>query len=597
MRKIALFLALCLSLSLLGGCAKGDSTTAAPPSSTPEAVPSDADGSENEPLFAGDLEDYDFSAPENTDAFDLPLLYAQPFSDGYAWVQYEDEAGGIVTSVIDTNGTICFSLPTGVEPSYMSPFADGYSYYRVGDEYETSYEVIVDTTGNECYRTSNSDGAKSWEHIFGQANGLFAIYLQETGMGAVTHTISMTQADGTAVSSFSNFGSEPPFGEYPLKYSDTFIYLGEGWYQFDGWAENYLNFDQQRIAYSSQVGVLSCFRDGKTLSDSSSKGLTFLDANLNYIEDYPLESVSYLDKDADGGYVVAGDNLWRWNSSYNSSYRASDKFTYYDMWGNKICDVTEYPDLKKRYRPFCGDYAVLYIRGVDGNYYVTAINTQGEIMFEPYELVADGRTSDEYAGGYVHGEYMVIQTSGEQYSLMNMNGELVHSISDDFPGCEISQFGTYSAGFLGIYYTANGKEYQKYYPVAEAAAAGDAVYDMGELGTATEDGENDNASEAGTENYEYTFISGFSIEGKWKSIGDSGFGQAQPGAIVAFDGTNCNFFSPKDSYTLYQDGDTYKLDVTSYLFADTLTFTVNTIDEDHIVIKSGQTVTELERVE
>lgn len=110
---------------------------------------------------------------------------------------------------------------------------------------------------------------------------------------------------------------------------------------------------------------------------------------------------------------------------------------------------------------------MLYIQGVDGNYYVTAINTQGEIMFEPYELVADGRTSDEYAGGYVHGEYIIIQTSGEQYSLMNMDGELVHSISDDFPGCKISQFGTYSAGFLGIYYTADGKEYQKYYPVAE----------------------------------------------------------------------------------------------------------------------------------
>ena len=86
---------------------------------------------------------------------------------------------------------------------------------------------------------------------------------------------------------------------------------------------------------------------------------------------------------------------------------------------------------------------------------------QGEIMFEPYELVAYGRTSDEYAGGYVHREYIIIQTSGEQYSLMNMNGELAHSISDDFPGCEISQFGTYSTGFLGIYYTTDGKEYQK----------------------------------------------------------------------------------------------------------------------------------------
>ena len=263
------------------------------------------------------------------------------------------------------------------------------------------------------------------------------------------------------------------------------------------------------------------------------------------------------------------------------------------MWGNKICDVTEYPDLKKRYCPFYGDYAVLYIRGVDGNYHVTAINTQGEIMFEPYELVADGRTSDEYAGGYVYGGYIIIQTSGEQYSLMNMDGELVHSISDDFPDCEISLFGTDSAGFLRVYYTADGKEYQKYYPVAEAAAAGDAVYDMGELGTATEDEENDNASGTGTD----TFISGFSIEGKWKSVGESGFGQAQPGAIVTFDGTNYNFFSPKDTYALYQDGDTYKLDVTSYLFSDTLTFTVNTIDEDHIVITSGQMVTELERIE
>ena len=191
MRKIAILLALCLSLSLLGGCAGGDSTTAASPSSTPEVASSDAGGlTEIDPLFGGDLEDYDFSAPEDTNAFDLPLRYAQTFSDGYAWVQYEDETGSLVTSVINTDGAICFSLPTGVEPSYMSPFAEGYSYYRVGDEYETSYEVIVDTAGNEYYRTSNSDGAKSWEHIFGQANGLFAIYLQETGMEAVTHTIS-----------------------------------------------------------------------------------------------------------------------------------------------------------------------------------------------------------------------------------------------------------------------------------------------------------------------------------------------------------------------------------------------------------------------
>ena len=248
---------------------------------------------------------------------------------------------------------------------------------------------------------------------------------------------------------------------------------------------------------------------------------------------------------------------------------------------------------------------MLYIFGADKHYYVTAVNRQGVIMFEPYELVADGKTSDAYARDYVYGEYMIIQTSDEQYSLMDMNGELVHSISADFPGCEISQFGNYSAGFLQVSYFANGEEYRKYYPVAEAAAAGNAVYDLGNLGnvvepeTVTEDDEsnNDITDEAVTETYDYTFISDFSIEGKWKSVGDSGFGQAQPGAIVVFDDTNCNFFSPKDTYALYQDGDTYKLDVTSYLFAETLTFTVNTISEDHITIISGDSVTDLERIE
>ena len=41
---------------------------------------------------------------------------------------------------------------------------------------------------------------------------------------------------------------------------------------------------------------------------------------------------------------------------------------------------------------------------------------------------------------------------------------------------------------------------------------------------------------------EYNNFDDFYIEGKWKSVGSYGFGQAQPGSIVIFNGTNCNFF-------------------------------------------------------
>lgn len=88
----------------------------------------------------------------------------------------------------------------------------------------------------------------------------------------------------------------------------------------------------------------------------------------------------------------------------------------------------------------------------------------------------------------------------------------------------------------------------------------------------------------------------FSIEGSWKNIGDDGFGQAQPGAIVVFDGAHCNFFSPYDTYAFYIEDGEYRLDCTSVLFSDTLSFAVEIMDEDNINVDFDSTVTKLKRV-
>lgn len=88
----------------------------------------------------------------------------------------------------------------------------------------------------------------------------------------------------------------------------------------------------------------------------------------------------------------------------------------------------------------------------------------------------------------------------------------------------------------------------------------------------------------------------FSIEGKWKSVGSEGFGQAQPGSIVYFDGANCNFFSPQDTYAFYKSGSSYVLDVTSYLTSQNLSFTVNVIDNNNIEVKGSGRTTTLKRM-
>lgn len=88
----------------------------------------------------------------------------------------------------------------------------------------------------------------------------------------------------------------------------------------------------------------------------------------------------------------------------------------------------------------------------------------------------------------------------------------------------------------------------------------------------------------------------FTIEGKWKNTGSYTFGQAQSGSIVSFDGTNCNVFSPRDTYAFYRDGSDYKLECTSLLFSQNVTFTVKVVDQDHMQIYYGSNCLEMTRV-
>lgn len=91
--------------------------------------------------------------------------------------------------------------------------------------------------------------------------------------------------------------------------------------------------------------------------------------------------------------------------------------------------------------------------------------------------------------------------------------------------------------------------------------------------------------------------SSFEINGKWKNTGSEGFGQAQPGSIIIFDEKNCNFYSPSDTYAFYKDNGRYVLDITSLLFGENMSFTVDVKDKDNIEITNGRWVVKLTRVQ
>lgn len=587
MKRMLLLLILCLGI-LLTGCASDTSETDSSAPLVESQVP------EIEESLSTPSEPVELSDDEEViqTAFDSPLTYAKSYSDGLAWVQYLEEDGRKVTAVIDVSGDIRFTLPEGMNPDYMGQFKNGYAYYRTSDD----YEVIIDDEGNELYSTKGLADDRNWSHIIGQANGLFLCYSMSSGMEHLEYAVSLVRADGTLVNSYSfgDFNAQLPY--------DKVGYFGDGWYKCSD--SRYVNFERhisERITnINGGVGdgtvLHGTFEDGNIVGVSSSWNWpVIVDTNLDttqFVESPFFEELSKCQ--IIGNYVLCADDNWGTMSSFHSF----ESVTYCDLYGNEICQITDYPTLKKAYTAFYGDYAVLFIMGADSHMYMTVIDRNGQTQFEPYDI-----TDAEVMGERVYYNHLILRNAVGDYVLMDMDGNIVHSISADFPGCEIQRFNMMNEGFVAVTYQIDGEVYAKYYPIEEAASLGEDVYNVGLLKLETEEEEESENTEteddASDDPYEYTYVylRDFSIEGKWKSVGDSGFGQAQPGAIVAFDGTNCNFFSPKDTYAIYQDGDTYKLDVTSYLFADTLTFTVNTINEDHIVITSGQTVTELERVE
>lgn len=226
---------------------------------------------------------------------------------------------------------------------------------------------------------------------------------------------------------------------------------------------------------------------------------------------------------------------------------------------------------------FYEGYAPIKMKGADTKAYFSIVDKNGNRKFEPikYDTFVASR------GGYVitklnnvekaydptgksistteaekiinKGKRIKYNESKERYEgIQNTSGEIITSV------CVVSNY--------------------------------DEIKDLPVTGTTSIES---NSLTATTPNY--ITVSDFSITGKWKNVGSYTFGQVQSGAIVVFNGSNCNFFSPKDTYAFYKNGNHYKLDCTS-LLADTLSFTVKIVDENNIHVYNGSNYLELKRV-
>ena len=510
---------------------------------------------------------------------------AQVPSEGLAWVTYGNDG---TTSVIDTAGTVRFMLNT--TPGYMSPFHEGTAVYTIAG---TETDVLIDSDGHEIYRTEGGEDQNvKRERIVGYANGVYLLVREESGITDASVKAALMAPDGRFLTDYTDaFEVKTGYGGRGCSLSSflnekDLSWRGSGWYEAGGFM---ISFDRMLLTNMSTLQIVADFTDNDELVTRD---------HMNYLARYDRD-MNYIASTDVGGYPAEmkdGRFFWDW-----------DETGYYNAKVERVIAVDAYPDNRTYGTPFDDGTALFEIEGADGKKYLTMIDESGRVLFEPVVV------KDYYPRAL--GGYAIIKDGNEELWIMDKAGQAVHSLSADFPGCDVdlaTRYGwsepsaaelsaLYGEGWLLITYRHDGGSYKRLYPVAEAAEAGENVYDLGTLypaPAAEEAAEAEETAEADASvEKDYAEVKGLTIEGKWKSIGSYGFGQAQPGAIVVFDGTHCNVFSPSDTYVFYEEGDHYILEATSFLSTGTESFTVRATDEDHVDLIQGSYVTELERME
>lgn len=168
----------------------------------------------------------------------------------------------------------------------------------------------------------------------------------------------------------------------------------------------------------------------------------------------------------------------------------------------------------------------------------------------------------------------------EGKKIIGPDGAIYTPSVDDLSMLEGLTFGDISNGFIIMGSEEDSSDTTPYYVSLDTNTIIDSVK---VTSTSMDIIEDESWDEETSEDTSYIVPDSYDITGKWKSVGDSGFGQAQPGAIVTFDGNNCNFYSPNDTYAFYKEDDRYVLNITSVL-GESLSQTVNIIDDDNIEI-------------
>lgn len=547
MKKKLLTIFLLFSI-LLVGCGTSEN------SSTEDVWEEDTEYEETDTDYEEDI----YEEPDEEVLGTYPFTKLRPFSEERAWVNFEKD-DDIYTGIIDTDGKLLYQAEGKF--FYMSQFEDGTAFYRETSE-ETSPCGIIDLDGNVLFESEISSDGGYLILAYGNKHFLVAQHIQNFETAEWCY--------GT-INQNGEILNEPTPNERInamkwMKQGNCYKYIGEnliallsGLYNVS--TANFFPFPY--IPFGATDMVIGEFQDGYTVvtfGGGAFNGRSYV-IDKNYTDDKEIE---FHDNFIDDVPIYNEGLVW-----------VHDVLGYCDKDWNLVISLEQYNDATGG--TFRGGYAAVTMIGADGKLYASIIDKNGDLVYSPIKIDdSESTIPNNSSNGYFQ------VTIDEEEKVIDPDGNLYTLGTDDLSVCEGLTFGDISEGFIMMSSDSN-----LYYISLDCNTVIDSAKITSTSKYADDISHSDDFSEddsLGDENEaSYIVPNSYDITGKWKSVGSSGVGQAQPGAIIVFDGNNCNFYSPNDTYAFYLDGNRYVLDITSSL-GESLSFKVNIIDDDNIDI-------------
>ena len=320
---------------------------------------------------------------------------ARPFSCQRAWVQ--EEEGGIWTC-IDPSGQEIFSLEEEQQPS--TDFENGVAV--VEDEF------IIDVDGNIV--SSADDGKYTSIKNGYYDNGYTFVEVYKN----------------TLEESYTKTGIIGPDGEWWMEPRElsTVDSLDHGIYRFwnkGGSTNLYEWYDLYENRYISESDCLE----------------------LLLQRSYSEDDLIFISKSNDGYNHFSGDADWSYNIKEDLGF-SSDVTGFYNRERQLVIDLSNYQDAVAE-SEFQNGYCAMSLQNDQGEWFVTVINTSGDIMFEPISF-HDNRWSYE---GFSEG-LLCYGMAGNAYDFTFIDSKGITVLKDISPydGCEFDEEGLLRVGSL-----------------------------------------------------------------------------------------------------------------------------------------------------